>query len=235
LAAAVREKQDEGIDGYNLTVPHKQAVMELLDDITPAARAIGAVNTVAPVDGKYVGYNTDAPGFVRSLVEAGVPIEGARVAVVGAGGAARAGVVGVADAGAAEVTVVSRRPAQAEALVASLSDHVGCSLTAAPLAEAAAHFDSATLLVQATSATLESNPDAAAFAASLPIDALPAGAAVADMVYQPLKTTVLARAEQRGLAIVNGLGMLVHQGAIAFELWTGLRPPIDVMRAALNE
>lgn len=235
LAAAVREKHDEGIDGYNLTVPHKQAVMALLDDIVPAARTIGAVNTVALEDGGYVGYNTDAPGFVRSLREAGVPVQGARVAVVGAGGAARAGVVGLADAGAAEVTVFSRRSEQAEALVASLAEHLQCPLLAAPLGEAAAHFGSATLMVQATSATLESNPGANEFAASLPIELLPAEAAVVDMVYQPLKTAVLARAEQRGLSIVDGLGMLVHQGAIAFELWTGFEPPIDVMRAALNE
>ena len=235
LAASVRKKHEEGIDGYNLTVPHKQAVMPLLDDIAPAARAIGAVNTVAPEDGGYVGHNTDAPGFVRSLREAGVPVRGARVVVVGAGGAARAGVVGLADAGAAEVTVLSRRSEQAESLVASLTEHVPCRLVAAPLGEAPAHFGSATLMVQATSATLESNKGAEEFAASLPIELLPAEAAVVDMVYQPLKTAVLARAEERGLSIVDGLGMLVHQGAIAFELWTGFEPPLDVMRAALDE
>ena len=90
-------------------------------------------------------------------------------------------------------------------------------------------------MVQATSATLGSNPDALQFAASLPIDVLPQGAAVVDMVYEPRKTSVLARAEERGLPIVDGLGMLLHQGAIAFEMWTGFEPPLDVMRAALND
>jgi shikimate dehydrogenase len=90
-------------------------------------------------------------------------------------------------------------------------------------------------LVQATSATLESNPGASEFAASLPIEALPSEAAVVDMVYQPLRTTVLERAEQLGLTTVDGLGMLLHQGAIAFEMWTGFEPPIDVMRAALED
>ena len=124
LAEAVREKHDAGIDGYNLTVPHKQAIMALLDEVVPGARAIGAVNTVVRSDDRYVGHNTDAPGFVRSLREAGVEVRAARVVVVGAGGAARAGVVGLSDAEATEITVLSRRPEQAEQLVRSLSEHV---------------------------------------------------------------------------------------------------------------
>ena len=235
LADAVRRKHEAGIDGYNLTVPHKEAIMALIDEVALAARAIGAVNTVVRVDGRYIGHNTDAPGLVRSLEEAGVQVGDARVVVVGAGGAARAAVVGLANAGASEVTVLSRRPEQGEALVRSLGAHVECALDAAPLSEASWSFETATLLVQATSATLESNPGAFAFAAALPIDALPAEAAVVDMVYKPLKTSVLVRAEERGLSIVDGLGMLLHQGAIAFEMWTGFEPPLDVMRSALND
>jgi len=235
LADAVERKHEAGIDGYNLTVPHKEAIMALIDEVAPAARAIGAVNTVARVDGRYIGHNTDAPGLVRSLEEAGVQVGDARVVVVGAGGAARAAVVGLANAGASEITVLSRRPEQGEALVRSLGAHVECALDAAPLSEASWSFETATLLVQATSATLESNPGAFAFAAALPIDALPAEAAVVDMVYKPLKTSVLTRAEERGLSIVDGLGMLLHQGAIAFEMWTGFEPPLDVMRSALND
>jgi shikimate dehydrogenase len=236
LADAVAEKHAAGIDGYNLTVPHKQAIMGLIDEVAPSAHAIGAVNTVVRTDDGYVGYNTDAPGFVRSLEEAGVTIQGARVVVLGAGGAARAGVVGLADAGAAEVIVLSRRSAQAEELVASLADRgSNCRLSASTFSNAERCFDGASLLVQATSATLESNPAAAEFAASLPIEALPADATVVDMVYEPCRTTVLARAERRGLATVGGLGMLLHQGAIAFEMWTGFQAPLDVMRAALND
>jgi shikimate dehydrogenase len=155
--------------------------------------------------------------------------------VLGAGGAARAAVVGLSDAGADEVTVLSRRPERAESLCNSLEEHVDCNLEAAPLSEASWYFETATLIVQATSATLESNSGAVEYAASLPIDALPAEAAVLDMVYKPLKTSVLARAEQRGLTIVDGLGMLLHQGAIAFEMWTGFEPPLDIMRSALND
>jgi shikimate dehydrogenase len=235
LAAEVRRRHDSEIDGYNLTVPHKQAIMALIDEAVPMARTIGAVNTVVRVGSRYVGHNTDAPGLVRSLEEAGVPLQGARVVVLGAGGAARAAVVGLANAGASNITVLSRRPEQGEALAEALEGHIGCSLDAAPLAEAARHLETATLLVQATSATLGSNPGARAFAASLPLETLPAEAAVVDLVYEPLKTSVLERAEQSGLAIVDGLGMLLHQGAIAFEMWTGFEAPIAIMRAALND
>lgn len=233
LPDAVRHQHEAAIDGYNLTVPHKEAVMALLDEVVPAARAIGAVNTVVRVGTRYVGHNTDARGFVRSLTEAGVTVRGARVVVIGAGGAARAGVVGLADAGVTEIRVLSRRPEQSRGLVESLVAAVRCELASAPLGEASEHFGSATLLVQATSATLESNPNASEFAAALPIEALPPEATVVDMVYKPRKTTVLERAEARGLATVDGLGMLLHQGAIAFEMWTGFEPPLEVMRAAL--
>jgi len=111
---------------------------------------------------------------------------------------------------------------------------VSARLAAHPIEDASAAFSRCDLLVQSTSATLESNPDAGAFADSLPMDALPATAAVVDMVYQPLRTTVLARAEELGLRTVDGLGMLLHQGAIAFEMWTGEPPPLDVMRSALE-
>ncbi|MBW2719623.1 MAG: hypothetical protein JRD94_14070 [Deltaproteobacteria bacterium] len=199
LQESVRQQHEAAIDGYNLTVPHKEAIMTLVDEVTP-----------------------------------GVRLAEARVVVLGAGGAARAAVVGLSRAGAADVTVLSRRPEQSEALCNSLAKQIDCNLEAAPLSEASWYFETATLLVQATSATLESNAGAADFAAALPIDALPAEAAVLDMVYEPLKTSVLARAEQRGLAIVDGLGMLLHQGAIAFEMWTGFEPPLDVMRSALK-
>ncbi|MDH3726408.1 MAG: shikimate dehydrogenase [Myxococcales bacterium] len=235
LAAEVRAKHDERIDGYNLTVPHKETVIALLDEVAPGARAIGAVNTVVRTVDGYVGHNTDAPGLVRSLEEAGVRVVDSTVVVVGAGGAARAAVVGLANAGAGEIAVLARRPEQSEALIESLARHVDCTLEAAPLSEADWHFDSATLVVQATSATLESNPRAGEFAAMLPIDTLPPDAAVIDMVYEPLETAVLARARGRGLNVVDGLGMLLHQGAIAFEMWTGLPAPLDVMREALHD
>jgi len=235
LRKAVTRQHELAIDGYNVTVPHKEAILDLIDEVTGAAQKIGAVNTVVKTEGRYVGHNTDALGLVRSLQEAGVPLRNARVVVVGAGGAARAAVVGLADAGAERIVVLSRRPEQSDALAKCLADHVGSDLEAAALSDASSHFANATLLVQATSATLESNPGALSFAGSLPIDALPRDAIVVDLVYKPRRTSVLARAEDRGLSVVDGLGMLLHQGAIAFEIWTGLEPPIDVMRSALTD
>jgi shikimate dehydrogenase len=193
------------------------------------------VNTVVRKGERYIGHNTDAPGLVRSLAEAGLDLLDVRVSVLGAGGAARAAVLGLANAGASEISVLSRRPAQSQALCESLAPHVSCKLIARPLGEARGAFEAAALLVQASSATLESNPGAQAFADSLPMEALPRTAAVVDIVYKPLETAVLARARSLGLTVVDGLGMLVHQGAIAFEMWTGFEPPLDVMRAALQD
>lgn len=233
LSEAILAKHRDGIDGYNVTVPHKRAVVTLLDDLSAEASAIGAVNTVVKSGESYLGYNTDAPGFVRSLEETGLSLEGLRVSVLGAGGAARAGIVGLARAGAASIDVIARRPERAAALVDALRGRVDVALVARSLDEAHEPFSVSDLLVQATSATLGSNPLAAAFAEALPIDALPTHAAVVDMVYQPRHTTVLAKAASRGLRTIDGLGMLLHQGAIAFEMWTGATAPLDVMRNVL--
>jgi len=235
LDAVVEEKHEAEIDGYNVTVPHKQAILRCLDDVKASARAIGAVNTVVRTDERYVGHNTDAGGLVRALEDASVELEDARVVVLGAGGAARAAVVGLGAADVSEVTVLARRPARARALAEALADAVECAVDSAALSEAERHFGSADLVIQATSATLRSNPQAKGFAHALPFEALPSDATVFDMVYDPRQTTVLERAGARGLRTVDGLGMLVHQGALAFELWTGKAPSVDVMRKALDE
>ena len=140
LSQAIRDQHEAGIDGYNLTVPHKETVIALLDEIAPNARAIGAVNTVVRDGEQYVGHNTDAEGLVRSLLEAGVTVLSSRIAIVGAGGAARAAVVGLAEAGAEEISVFSRRPEQADTLVSSLRERVDCALRAAPLERAGDSF-----------------------------------------------------------------------------------------------
>lgn len=233
LSKAVEEKHRLGIDGYNVTVPHKEAMLGLLDEVVPEARAIGAVNTVTRERGRYVGHNTDAPGLVRSLREAGAPLGDSRVVILGAGGGARGAVVGLASAKVADIAVLARRPEQAAALVEALKGAVPCRLEAGALREAGRYFSKATLVIQATSATLESSPQADEFASALPIESLSSEATVLDMVYRPLRTTVLARAEAQGCRTVDGLGMLLHQGALAFEMWTGIQPPLHVMRDAL--
>lgn len=215
-----------GVTGANVTVPHKRAVMPHLDAIEPAAAAIGAVNTIVREGDRLVGANTDAPGLVRALREAGCDPTGRRVTVLGAGGAARAAVVGLAEAGAAQVTVAARRPMAAGAMLTDLA--LDPPTAAVDLATVA--LDDVDLLVQATSATMSDT--AQAFADALPIASLPKTATVVDLVYAPLETTVLAAARAHGCQAIDGLGMLVWQAALAFDRWLGVEPPIDVMRRA---
>lgn len=233
LASAIAGARALGIHGLNVTVPYKESVMACLDEVDDVARGIGAVNTIVRDGRRLVGTNTDAEGLARSLDEAGVPLGGARVVVVGGGGAARAAVVGLAKRGASRITVAARRPEQADDLVRSLG-RMPCSLDALAIDALGPALADTTLLVQSTSATLTGNPDASAFAAALPLERLPKGAAVVDLVYKPRETAVLARARALELVAVDGLGMLLHQGALAFERWTGRTAPVDVMRAALE-
>jgi shikimate dehydrogenase len=249
LRHAVEATSALGLHGFNVTLPHKTTIMPLLASIEPSARAIGAVNTVVRDGARLVGTNTDAEGLARSLREANVVLQGADVVLLGAGGAARAAVLGLADAGAARICIAARKLEQAQALASSLATHTpatalrACVLDhsldgTAPALRGSASlevaFGSATLLVQATSATLGDTAAAQAFAAALPLEALPRSAVVCDLVYKPLETTLLARARTDGLRCVDGLGMLLHQGALAFERWTGKPAPLEAMRSALS-
>jgi shikimate dehydrogenase len=237
VADGVRGLKALGVRGANVTVPHKEAVMRWLDGVTPEARAIGAVNTIVRDVDRLVGHNTDAGGFMRSLDEADVEFEHSRAVVLGAGGAARAAIVGLAARGVRNIVVAARRAEQAVQLIKELQIVCGTStLEVSDLARDSLtrHFRETTLLVQSTSATLASSSDASDFAAQLALDALPSEATVVDLVYKPRETTVLARARERGLKTVDGLGMLLHQGALAFELWTHLPAPVEVMRQVLE-
>lgn len=205
------------LDGFNVTLPHKLAVMDWVDEVDSVAEAIGAVNTVYRVDDRWVGTNTDSLGLRRSLEEAGVEIAGCNAVVLGAGGAARAAVHALRDA---SVHIAARRFAAAR--------EIGTALDWTDLGDV---FPRTDLVIQATSATL--GDEARAFAEALPLDALPKHATVCDLVYTPRHTTVLQCAENQGLRIVDGTGMLVHQGAAALELWTGRNAPVEVMRGAL--
>lgn len=237
LPQAIEGLRALGIRGVNVTLPHKQAILPLLDAVEDDARAIGAVNTVIHEGDRLIGANTDAAGLARSLRDAGVPLQDANVLVVGAGGAARAAGVGLGKAGAARIVVAARRVEQARNLTRELRDACGgASLHAVSLGDELAHeMPRADLLVQASSATLDDGPAAHTLAERLPLDALASSAVVTDLVYRPLHTAVMRRAETLGLKTVDGLGMLLHQGALAFERFTGQAPPIDVMRRALNE
>ncbi len=216
--------------GVNVTVPHKQAVMRYLDELSEAARATGAVNTIHIKDGKFFGYNTDAIGFFNSLIEAGCDPKGLHIAVLGAGGAARAVVFALTRAGAASVTILNRTAERAAFLIDDLADIFPNShLHFAPLTnEALADLgDDIDLIVNTTSVGMSPNIETCPWPDDVP---MPKQATVCDLVYNPLETMLLTRAQEAGLIAIDGIGMLVHQGAYAFETWTGQQAPTEVMR-----
>lgn len=219
VATVVRALAATGALGASVTVPHKEAARAACTRVEPLAARAGAVNCLVFEGADVVGHNTDAGGFVDALAEAGVGIGAGRAVLLGGGGAARAVAVGLTDAGA-DVTVAARRP---EAVT-------WCN--ARPWADIPALLDGAALLVDCTSAALDADADRA-LADAVPLDRMPTGAAVATLVYHR-PTTLLERAAARGLITVDGAGMLLHQGARAFTLWTGRPAPIDVMRSALS-
>ena len=223
LAAAVAALRRAPWLGANVSVPHKAAVVPLLDELRPTARRLGAVNVVVREGERLIGDNTDLPGFARALAALG-PSLGRRAVVLGAGGAARAVVAALRDQGLA-VAVHNRSPARAHALVAALGGGVATVLADADLAAAVGEAD---LLVQTTTVGMAGGPPGS----PVPAGVLPAAGAVVDLVYRPAITPLLRAARAAGLVVQNGLPMLVHQGAAAFEAWTGLPAPIDAMGRA---
>jgi len=202
--------------GFNVTVPHKEVIIPLLDRIDPTAKAIGAVNTVVMVaEGIFEGRNTDAPGFMASL-RAGATIDPARPAVVlGAGGASRAILSILNDSGFREIRLVNRDRARAEGLAASFPAVVG------DWADRTRLLDGAGLLVNATSLGMVGQP-----ALEIDLDRLPTTAVVTDIVYRPLMTNLLLRAQARGNPVVDGLGMLLYQAVEGFAAWFGATPKV---------
>lgn len=234
LEAAVAGMRALEVAGLNVTVPHKQAVMPLLDEVSEQAKAIGAVNTIAWRDGRLWGDNTDAYGVLQSLQQdAGLEALPARVGVLGAGGAARAVLYALLQRPEVEeVLLLNRTVERAERLAADLNG--GSRVRPGPLGgEAEAAVRHTGLLINTTS--LGMHPQEGVSPLEDP-SCLRAGMVVLDIVYRPLRTRLMAQAEARGARALNGLGMLAHQGARSFEIWTGQQPPVDVMvQAALAQ
>jgi shikimate dehydrogenase len=220
--------REAGVLGGNVTVPHKQAVMPLLDEVTESARRIGAVNTVIPSQGRLIGDNTDAYGFSRSLRDVVEPEAIQRAVVVGAGGAARAVLVSLQAAGIGDVIVVNRTLARAQKLVAGLAMNGEEPIVAGSWDALDDVARSAGLIVNATAVGWHG--DEMPFDRAI-VDLLPANAVVMDLTYR--QTALLKAAEARRLEVIDGLPMLIHQGARSFELWTGVAPPVDVMTRAV--
>lgn len=220
LGRALGELHGKGFAGVNLTVPHKEAALRFMDDLTPEARRIGAVNTVFVAgDGRLRGANTDAYGFIANL-RAGAPsyapVAGPAV-VLGAGGAARAVCVALQDAGAAEIRLVNRTQARAEGLARDL----GGAVVPVPWPDLAAALADAALLVNTTTLGMSGQPPL-----MIDLGPLPPAAVVNDIVYVPLETPLLAAARARGNPVVDGLGMLLYQAQPGFAGWFGVRPEV---------
>jgi shikimate dehydrogenase len=236
LAGAVEAMRSPEFLGANVTIPHKEAVIPLLDDIDEISRQGGAVNTIVNRAGMLHGYNTDVIGFLRALKEdAAYDPAGQRALVLGAGGAARAVVLALSREGAAAVTVINRTYARASALVGDLRPYGSASLHALP--EAYASLGAALLgcRLQVNCTSLGMASTARERASPLSAELIPGGALVFDLVYNPPETRLMAAARKRGARALGGLPMLVYQGAASFELWTGRAAPIDVMREAAHK
>ena len=221
-----------GTLGINITVPHKQAVIPFLDEVDEWATAAGAVNTIVNHDGHLTGHNTDGPGFLRALlVETGYDPSRTRALILGAGGAARGILLALVRGGVDSLVIANRTLERAETLAQLASDNgVGSeaiSLSGDALTEAAA---SANLIVNCTTMGMSHGPDEH----GSPISAaqIPATATVNDVVYTPLLTPILKEAAAAGATALGGLHMLVYQGVLSFQMWTGVDAPVDVMLTA---
>ncbi|WP_342544087.1 shikimate dehydrogenase [Lysinibacillus sp. FSL W7-1291] len=227
LESAVAGLKTLGASGWNVTIPHKTAIIPYLDELDELAQKMGAVNTVVRTkEGKLKGYNTDGIGFVRSLEEAvDVSRKDKPVLLVGAGGAARGIAFAMQQQGYHHLTIANRTVANAQAIIDEMD--MGRAMSLQEAEETLADFG---IIVQMTSAGLATGN----FSMPFSLDRLAKGAIVADIVYNPLMTPFLQAAEEKGATIVTGLGMFVHQGAIAFEHWLGNYPNTNSMIAQLK-
>jgi shikimate dehydrogenase len=224
LEEAVRGLKVLGAVGFNVTVPHKSAIIPFLDDVDELAMKIGAVNTVVNQDGKFIGYNTDGPGFIKGLEKYVPSLADQRILIIGAGGAARAIYFTMAKSMPIAVDIANRTVETAQQLVEDCPFSI--SSAAFSLDEANKHIDKYDLIIQTTMIGMYPK------VSEQPVDLLHLNkqALVCDIIYNPLNTQFLQEAKNKGARIQNGIDMFVYQGALAFEKWTGIFPDIERMR-----
>jgi len=232
LPAAVEGFRALNVAGINITLPHKKAALSLMDSVSQEAELIGAVNTMVFKDGMLEGYNTDAPGFIASLREEGIDnVGGMKVVVLGAGGGAQAVVVGLALERVGRIILANRTHEKAVQLADAVSAKTGVLVEGISLEDKRLpeYISESELLVSTITAGMDPN---------IPLvinpDWLHEDLTVCDIVYIPPETNLLKAAAERGLRTIGGMGMLVHQGAISFQLWTGEQPSVKTMRRALD-
>ena len=233
-AAVERLRTRDECLGMNVTVPHKQAVMQYLDEIEDTAQAVGAVNTVQKRNGRLIGHNTDRSGYMRSLLEAGCPVKGKSILIVGYGGVERAIAYAFAEAGAASIAIAGRRT---EGVAEALRQLRATSPYPMNLDAVEDGERELRLAVQAADIVVNCTPIGMLHSGTEGTSPVPGamllpGQWVSDAVYNPLETELLRQARERGAHAVDGLGMLIYQAADAIKIWTGKDPPVDIMRAA---
>ena len=240
LAAKIASLRSSGMLGANITIPYKEVVVQMVDECDPFAARIGAINTIVNRDGRLYGYNTDAPGFITALKEFDAyPFDcaGKKVVILGTGGAARAAAMGLLEKGIGEVVLLGRTEAHIQNIVRHLSTfsvkfhrttHIRGTLFGYPeVREILANTD---LVVNATPIGLSMDDSKLL----IDVDMLPSTALVMDMIFNPSFTLLLRTARAHGCQVLNGLSMLLYQGALAFELWTGRPAPIEIMQKAIG-
>jgi shikimate dehydrogenase len=229
LAAALRALRPLGFAGCNLTIPHKQEAMKIVDEVDPVARRIGAIScVVVRPDGSLFGTNNDWYGFIHNLKQEqpGWRADAGPVTVIGAGGGARAVCYGLMQEGAREIRLINRTLARAQ----RIADEFGHPIQALPWEQRHDALEGAAMVVNATSQGMVGMP-----ALELNLHKLPTSALAADIIYIPLETPFLAAARQRGNRTVNGLGMLLHQGRPAWKAWFGVEPEVTAELRAMVE
>ena len=238
LRQAVESIRTLDMLGVNVSMPNKTAVLAYLDQLSPEAELIGAVNTIVQQEQRLIGYNTDGMGFVRSVNETGHPIKNQKIVVLGAGGAAKAIVVQMALEGAQEITIYKRLNATFLPLneyFAKVSEKTGCPIRLhdyADESQLALDLSQGNLLINATDIGMGSKKDQLPIA---DVKLLHSQLAVFDLIYSPSETRLIQEAKKMGIKAYNGLGMLIHQGAIAFELWTHREMPVQNIRERLEQ
>lgn len=232
LAAAIEGVKAFHMRGVNCTIPHKVEVLKYLDELSPAASIIGAVNMIVNSDGKLWGENTDGKGFLKSLTDEGVCVKGKHVTLLGAGGAARAISVECALAGAAKITIANIERAQGEELVKLINDKTDATAEFVMWDKAFKVPADTDIFSNATSVGLFPNVEEKP---NVDYNTVTSGMVVTDVIFNDPNSLFLEEAKKRGAKTINGLGMLVNQGALNFTLWTGEEAPVDVMVDTLKK
>ncbi|MBY8996992.1 MAG: shikimate dehydrogenase [Candidatus Thorarchaeota archaeon] len=230
LQTCVQSIREGSLEGANVTTPYKTDIMNYLEEVSEEATAVGSVNTLYRSEDRVAGCNTDVSGFLESLKEYGVSLKGRHATILGAGGAARAIGYALVNDEVAGLNVLNRSLARAEELVRNLNTQGTCDVHVGPTNTAEFDFNETDLLVNCTPIGMVGHS-----VTETPLGSknLHSDMVVVDLVYNPRRTKLLQEAERVGCLIIDGIGMLVHQGAEALELWVGKKPPIEVMRSAV--